>query len=165
MHWSSENCQIKSGFICEENYYASKYTEKIAQKRQTVYEANSKLSSEYADTQEKLREINRNTRSRTNDVIMDYQQSSNKLLSDMKTSIENMIKKKPYVALLLASSMTTFNNIVAEHEAKFSNISQNSRQNIEGVHVDAERTMEEITSDFKNKLVSNSYKIDEILVS
>ncbi|XP_058976775.1 lectin subunit alpha [Musca domestica] len=161
LQWLTVDCSRKNSFICEE----SKNNQDSDNKRKTIFEANRKISNEFTNLQNSMRQVNENIRHDTFSALNTHLKSTNDIITDVKSSIEAILKKKPFVLALLADSIKTFNTLVVEKEAALAKVAEDTQSTILKSNSQGQNKINELTSKFANSLTSNTNEINRLLGS
>ncbi|XP_061392244.1 lectin subunit alpha-like [Musca vetustissima] len=163
LQWIAADCSTKNAFICETSTSIQNSSDN--NKRQTIFEANQKISAEFTNLQSKMRQANENILQTTLSALERQQKSTNDLIADVKKSIENILNKNSFLSSIMADYIKMFTTLVTEKEAELSRISEETQRTILSSQSQGENSLNELTSKFANALTSNTNEINRLLGS
>lgn len=150
--------------MCEQNQLSLKYTKDLEQKRQNANQKNSQVSSNYKNTQTEIQEAVKKGHSVTNDILLDFDNALEEVIAESKNSINDIVKKKPYLVAVIADVGDIIREILADTQKGILKASEESRTTVRNVQVDTESSVNNALDKFANTLSANSNDIDKILV-
>lgn len=136
----------------------------MEQKRQATNRKNDQLSTDFSSTQSQIQNINTNTRSDTDRLLVLSQTSLDEAIKEFRKSFYDLIMSRPYMEAVMADIGDAINELAAGTQEKISDISGQTRKLVDEVHTNAEKSTGGVTGEFAKKLTTNRNDINNLLI-
>ncbi|XP_073828635.1 lectin subunit alpha-like [Musca autumnalis] len=161
--WNDEPCDaISVGFICEEHYKTTQCQNDIQRKRYSTNEKNTQLDSDFLETQKNIQAYHAQERNDTDILLLNWEKASEDVFGIFKKSLNDFLKKKPYLQAVIADIGEEINAIATEAKNEIAKLTQQTHESIEIVQLNGERSVNNETSGFAEKIKIHNNEVDSI---
>lgn len=163
-HWNDFDCESKTGYICEEHSYTTKYRRDLEAKQLAVFQTNTKLFSEITSSQSELNEEIESVYIDVDNLLLDYRKSTTQMINAWRKSIDNIIEKYPYMISLLNNFDPLFTEIGLENEKTLEKLTNKVRENNEKIYARLKEETNVIMSEISSNVTENRNDVNKLLV-
>lgn len=163
-YWNDFNCESKTGYICEEHSYTTKYRKDMETKQRAVFQKNTMLISTISSSQTEIDELIDSAQKDVDNLLLDYRKSTNDINTAWKKSIEKLFQEYPYMMALLNNFNDSFNAIDQQHEEALDQVTNKIRENNDDIYTRLKENTHIKTSEVSSKATENRNVVNNLLV-
>lgn len=162
--WNDVQCGLEYGYMCEEHHLTGKYKTNLEQKRQNVYQKNTKLSSDFLNTRNTIQNIITNAGTSTDSTFARHSKSTENIFNEFNESLYKILQKKPYMEVVLNEIREDLEQQELQTKQKLIVLSEQTSRELNEINTSAKTSSNNENAQFATKITQNTNEIHAILI-